>query len=76
MLRQRSADAHALIPEFEKIREASMARIEAENALKRLTSHPQDGGFDLKPDHRRVIEAQRLLDKATADFKRLQELQR
>jgi hypothetical protein len=75
MLRQRAADAHALIPEFESIREASMAKIEAANALKRLTNHPQDGGFDLKPDDRRVVEAQRTLDKATADFKRLQELQ-
>ena len=75
MLRQRSADAHALIPEFESIREASMARVEAENVLKRLTSHPQDGGFNLKPDDRRVTEQQRLLDKVTADFKRLQELQ-
>ena len=52
-----------------------MARIEAENALKRLSAHPQDGGFGLPPDDRRVIEAQRLLDKMTADFRRLQELQ-
>src|ERR1700754_2601864 len=28
LLRQRSADAHAVIPEFEQIREASLARIE------------------------------------------------
>jgi hypothetical protein len=74
-LRQRSADAHAIIPEFETIREASMARVDAANALKRLTDHAQDGGFGLKPDDRRVIEAQRLLDKLTADFKRVQELQ-
>jgi hypothetical protein len=75
LLRQRSADAHTLIPEFEQIREASMAKIEAANALKRLTDHPQDFGFGLKDDDRRVLEAQRHLEKSTADFKRLQELQ-
>ena len=73
-LRQRSNDAHAVVPQFEQIREASMARVEAEQALKRLTSHPHDGGFNLPEDNRSVIEAQRLLDRATADFKRLTEL--
>ena len=52
-----------------------MARIEAANALKRLTDHPQYGGFNLTDDNGRVIAAQRTLDKATADFKRLNELQ-
>jgi hypothetical protein len=75
MLRQRAADAHALIPEFETIREASMARIEAENALKRLTSHPQDGGFNLPATDSRVVAAEKHLEKMTADFRRLQELQ-
>ena len=73
-LRQRSNDAHAVVPQFEQIREASTARVEAEQALKRLTSHSHDGGFNLPEDNRSVIEAQRLLDKATADFKRLTEL--
>jgi hypothetical protein len=40
-----------------------MAQIEAENALKRLTNHPQEHGFGLKPHNRSVIEAQRTLDK-------------
>jgi hypothetical protein len=75
-LRLRRADAHRLIPEFEQIREASAARIEAEHALKRLTSHPQDGGFGLAPDDRRVIAPQQHLEKMTADFKRLTELQK
>jgi hypothetical protein len=35
--------------------------------LKRLTSPAHDDGFNLPPDNRRVIEAQRTLDKAT-DF--------
>src|SRR5258707_118227 len=70
-LRQRAADAHAIIPAFETIREASMAKIEAANAVARLTSHPQDGGFGLKPDDPRVVAAQKHLDKMTADFQRL-----
>jgi hypothetical protein len=74
-LRQRAADAHRLIPEFEAVREASMAKIEAENALKRLVSHPQDFGHNLKPDDRRVIVATKHLEKMTADFEQLQELQ-
>jgi hypothetical protein len=74
-LRQRSADAHRLIPEFEAIREASMARIEAENALKRLTDHPQDFGHNLPPSDARVTAATKHLEKMTADFQRLKELQ-
>ena len=67
-LRQRSADAHMLVPAFESIREASMARVAAENTLRRLTDHPQAGGFALKPDSRQVTEARRTLDKATDHF--------
>jgi hypothetical protein len=74
-LRQRAADAHRLIPEFETIREASIAKIEAANALKRLTDHPQDGGFSLKQEDRRVVSAEKHLEKMAADFKRLTELQ-
>jgi hypothetical protein len=74
-MRQRRDDARALCVPFEDIQAASMEKIAAANALSRLASHAQDGGFGLKPDDRRVIEAQRTLDKATADFKRLTELQ-
>jgi hypothetical protein len=74
-LRQHRADKHALVPEFETIREASMARVEAEHALKRLTDHPQDGGFNLPDDNRSVIAAKRTLEKATDDFERLKQLQ-
>lgn len=73
-LRQRAADAHRLVPSFEDVQQASMARIEAENALKRLTAHPQDFGFGLKPDDPRVVAAQKHLDKMTADFERLRQL--
>ena len=74
-LRQRAKDLHAIVPPYEDIRQASMARIEAENALKRLTNHPHDHGFRLKVDDPRVVAAQRKLDKATDEFLRLQERQ-
>ncbi|MET4015889.1 hypothetical protein [Bradyrhizobium sp. S3.2.12] len=74
LLRQRAADAHRLIPEFETVREASMARIDAENRLKTLLAHPQDFGRNLKPDDPLVKTATKHLEKMTADLKRLTEL--
>jgi hypothetical protein len=68
LLRQRAADAHAVIPEHEQIREASEAKTAAENALKRLVSHPQDWGQNLPLDHPSVVQAQRMVDKATSEF--------
>jgi hypothetical protein len=56
-LRQRRIDAHRLVPEFSQISEASAARVDAANALKRLTNHPQDGGFNLPESDARVIAA-------------------
>jgi hypothetical protein len=75
LLRQRRADAHRLIPEFETIREASMARIDADNALKRLTAHQQEFGKNLPETDPLVVAAKKHLDKMTADFRRLTELQ-
>jgi hypothetical protein len=74
-LRLRSADAHVVIPEFETIHQASMERVTAEKDLRRLVDHPQDHGFGLPVTDARVIAAQRTLDKATAEFRRLTELQ-
>lgn len=74
LLRQRAADAHRLIPEFETVREASARKIEAANELKRLTDHPQDFGFNLKPDDPHVKTATKHLEKMTADLERLTEL--
>jgi hypothetical protein len=73
MLRERAVDLHAVVPEHETIREASMARIEAENALKRLVSHPQEFGRGLKPDDPLVVAAERVLAKATDDFERIKQ---
>jgi hypothetical protein len=75
LLRQRSIDSHAVVPQFEQIHEASMEKINAEREVTRLTNHPQDFGLNLKPDNRTVIAAQKRLDKATADFERLKQLQ-
>jgi hypothetical protein len=72
-LRQRSTDAHALIPMFADLQEANTERIKAEQRLKRLVDHPHDDGFGLKEDDPRVVAAQRQLDKLTGDAKRLNE---
>ena len=74
-LRQRAADLHAVIPMFESVRSASLTKIEAANALKRLTDHPQDFGRNLPETDPLVVAAHKHLDKMTADFKRLTELQ-
>jgi hypothetical protein len=74
-LRQRATDAHAVSVSFEDVRTASMAKIEAANRLKRLTDHPQDGGFKLPLSDSRVIVATAHLEKMSEDFERLTELQ-
>ena len=74
-LRQRATDAHLLIPPFEQIRELSMAKIEAANAVNTLVSHPQDFGRGLSETDPLVIAAKKHLDKMVADFERLQALQ-
>ena len=75
-LRQRSADLNQIIPKSEDRLAASAARVEAEQRLARLGGHQSQrgGGFNLKPDDPRVIEQQRLLDKLTADAKRINDL--
>lgn len=75
MLRQHSLDARALVPEFEIVRQASLSKVEAANALKRLVEHPQEFGAGLPPDAPQVVAAQRLLDQRTADFDRVQQRQ-
>jgi hypothetical protein len=71
-LRQHRDDMLALTVPFAAVSEASAARTAAANALKRLTAHPQEFGFNLKPDDPRVVAAQRTLDKATDEFHRVQ----
>jgi hypothetical protein len=72
---QHADDACALAVPFETVRQASMEKVGAENELKRRTSHPQDGGLGLKPDDRTVIIATEAVAKATANLRRVQELQ-
>ena len=69
---QHADDACALAVPFEDVRLASMYRVEKENELRRLTSHPQDDGFNLPETDRRVILAQQALTKATDDLRRVQ----
>ena len=73
-LRLRSADAHAVVPEFESIRQAALAKTTAANAVKRYTDPASAGGFNLNPADGQVVAAQKLFDKAADDLRRLQEL--
>jgi hypothetical protein len=74
-LRQRFRDLNLVIPKHDQIHELSTTRIQAEQRLKRLTDHQQNGGFHLDPaTDPRVLEQQRLLDKLTDDLRRLHEL--
>jgi hypothetical protein len=73
MLRQRSADMHALCVPFEDIREATNTKLEAERQLKRLIYHPQFGGFGLPQSDARAVSAEKQVSKASDDLRRLQE---
>ena len=73
-LRQDFHDKNMVIPKFDRVREASDARVQAEQRLKRLLDHQQDGGFHLPKTDSRVIEQQRLVDKLTDDLRRINEL--
>jgi hypothetical protein len=75
LLRQRSADTHAVIPMHEDIREAIADRTAAEQRLRQLTDHPQNQGFGLRADNAGVVAQKKLVDKLADDLRRLQELQ-
>ncbi|MGL3109408.1 hypothetical protein [Bradyrhizobium sp. BR 1432] len=72
-LRHHVQDLRSLTVPFADIQEASTARIQAEQRLKRLRDHQQDNGFNLRPDDPRVLEQQRQLEQADG---RLQAAQR
>jgi hypothetical protein len=72
---QHADDACALAIPFEDIRLASMDCVEKENAVRRLTSPAQDGGFNLPETDNRVVLAQQALTKAKENFRRVQKLQ-
>jgi hypothetical protein len=74
-LRQRAADAHALVPKFEDVSEITTARLLAEQRLKRLTD-PAPDGFNVAASDGRVRSQQKLVDTLTADVNRQQERQR
>jgi hypothetical protein len=73
MLRQRSADAHALIPDFETVREANTARLLADQRLQRLQASAHDGGFNLPETDSRVIAEKKQVAKLTDDARRVTE---
>ena len=72
LLRQHSRDLHAITVPHADVQAASAARTNAENTLKRLLTPAGEGGFKLNPDDQRVIVATKAVEKATAEFQRLQ----
>jgi hypothetical protein len=73
LLRQRSADCHALCVPFSELQDASVARQEAEQRLARLQAPAQQSGFSLKDTDPRVVTAKKAVAKLTDDARRLQE---
>jgi hypothetical protein len=63
-----------VVPDFSSIQEASTARTQAEQRLKRLLDHQHDYGFNLRSDDPRVLEQERLLKKLTVEFDRIKQL--
>jgi hypothetical protein len=72
-LRDRASERHAVTIPFSEIQDASVARQQAEARLKRLLAPPSDDGFNLPADDPRAVSARRLVDKTTADLRRLNE---
>ena len=71
LLRVRSEEAHAVVPPFSDIQQASIAKIEAANRLKRLIDPAGIGGFSLPHDQPQVVAAERALEKAADEFQKL-----
>ena len=73
-LRQHVEDLRRLCPDFETRHEASKAKIEAENRLRRLTDHRSNGGYFLKTGDPRVVEQEKIVEEKTAELQRLTDL--
>ena len=74
-LRQRASDSYAITVPHSELQAANTERIAAEKALERLRAPAGAGGFNLGADHPLVHQAQKLLDKLTAAFTRMKDLQ-
>jgi hypothetical protein len=72
-LRERSSNANALIPRHEDVREASALKQDAERAYRRLVDHRSSGGYELPESDNRVVEAKKVLAKASDDFERIKQ---
>jgi hypothetical protein len=73
MLRQRTADAFALMVSSSEIQDLSTKLQLAEQRLKRMLDHAHDDGFKLKEDDPRVIAPKKQVAKLTDDLSRLKQ---
>jgi hypothetical protein len=72
-LRDRRADAHAVMIPHSELQEAIADRTLAEQNLRRLQEHPQNHGFGLPPSDARVIAAEQQVARTGDNARRLQE---
>jgi len=71
MLRQRALDAHAVIPPFDDLRDANMAKTNAQNRLTQLQAHPSQAGWNLSENDVRVTTQRKIVDALTAAAARI-----
>ena len=73
-LKQRALDLHSSIPTFEAIKDVQLDKISHANRISELVRHLGDGGPGLSEDAPQVQSERRLLERAEAEFVRLQTL--
>jgi hypothetical protein len=73
-LHQRVVDAHAAIPAFDSIREASLAIAGHRNRINDLMRRKAEGGFGLPPDAPQLLDERGKLERAEQELSRLNSL--
>ena len=72
-LRIRRDDAFAVTISHAELQSLTVERLQADQRLRQLRAHPHDHGYNLPGTDARVVAQQKLVDKLTADLKRLNE---
>ena len=65
LLRERSSERRDSMISSIELQEVNAERTRAQQHLRRLQAHPQDGGFNLPQTDARVIEAERQVERTT-----------
>jgi hypothetical protein len=73
-LRQKSRDAHSLLPEFADRLAANTAPGDAERWVQRLLAPRSENGFNMREDDPQVVQPRQELEKLADEARRLAEL--